>query len=203
MNPETIMKRRKFRKGSGLCAATLAIFSSREAFASDDTEEVKRLKYLKNFFVEKHAVMYEILSEALTPEKLKEVYQQFGGQCADHWGSVKKAEDYKGDLEKYLQELPTFDKWQEKAWFDEEKNLITIIGTKREACVCPMANTSKNQDWCHLCCAGHQKAIFEKLLGKEVEVTMGETLLLGGTRCNHFIKISDRVIEPLPESGEV
>ena len=191
MNPETIVKRRKFLKGSGLCAASLALFGSGEAIASDDTDEIKHLKYMMNFYAERHAVMYEILSETITPEKLKEVYQKFGGQCANHWGSVKKAEAYKGDLEKYLQELPTIDKWQEKAWFEKDKNLITIIGTKREACVCSMARTSKNPNWCHLCCAGHQKAIFEKLLGKEVEVTMGETLLLGGERCNHYIKISD------------
>ncbi len=203
MNPETLLKRRKFLKGSGLCAASLALFTTSEVIASDDTDEVKRLKYMMNFFVEKHAVMYEILSEALTPEKLKEVYQKFGGQCANHYGSVKKAEAYQGDLEKYLKELPTFDKWQEKAWFEEDKNLITIIGTKREECVCSMAKTSKNPNWCHLCCAGHQKAIFEKLLGREVEVTMGETLLLGGTRCNHFIKISDRVNEILTPRGEV
>lgn len=195
MDEETRIKRRNFLKKSGLCATSLALFSSYGAIAQEDTDEVKRLKSRYNFFVERHAVMFEILSETLTPEKLKQVYQKFGSNCANSYGSVKKAESYKGNLKKYLQELPTLDKWQEKAWFDEDKNLITIIGTKREECVCPMAKASNNPDWCHLCCAGHQKAIFEKLLGNEVEVTMGETLLLGGERCNHFIKISDRVIK--------
>jgi hypothetical protein len=193
MDKETKLKRRNFLKKSGLCAAALTLFNSYEAIASDDTDEIKRLKSTLNYFLERHAVMYEILSETLTHEKLIEVYQKFGGNCANI--AVKKTEAYKGNLNKYLQELPSFDKWQEKAWFDEDKNLITIIGTKREECVCSMARTSKNPNWCHLCCAGHQKAIFEKLLGKEVEVTMGETILLGGERCNHFVKISDRVIK--------
>ena len=192
MEKKTETKRRNFLKKSGLCAATLALFSSYEAIASDDTDEIKRLKSMYNYFVERHAVMYEILSEILTPEELKEVYQQFGSNCANTYGSVKKTEPYKGNLEKYLQELPSLDKWQEKAWFDEDKDLITIVGVKRKECVCPMARTSSNPNWCHFCCAGHQKAIFEELLGKEVEVIMGETRLLGGERCNHFIKISDR-----------
>ncbi len=195
MNEEIKIKRRNFLIKSGLCATTLALFSSREVIAQDDTDEVKRLKGMYNFFVNKHAAMYDILSETLNPEELKEVYQKFGNYCANSYGSVKKAEAYKGNLEKYLQDLPTLDSYQEKAWFEEDKKLVTIIGAKREECVCPMAKASNNPNWCHLCCAGHQKAIFETVVGKEVEVTMGETALLGGERCNHFIKISDKAIK--------
>ena len=52
-----------------------------------------------------------------------------------------------------------------------------------------MARTSRSPDWCNLCCAGHQKAIFEELLGLTVEVTIGETRLKGGERCNHYVRI--------------
>lgn len=182
-------ERRSFLKKSGLCAASFVLCGNSEAMAIQDPEELKRLKSAVDYFAGRNAVMFDILSETLSAEELKEVYGKFGGNCATTYGSVKKTEGYKGNLEKYLEDLPKLDHWQEKAWFDEEKQLITIIGTKREECVCSMARTSKNPNWCHLCCAGHQKAIFENLLDKNVEVTMGETLLLGGERCNHFVQI--------------
>ena len=160
MGKESEIKRRNFIKKSGICAA-IALFCSYEAIAEEDTDEIKSLKARLNYFLERHAVMFQILSELLPPEELKKVYWEFGGNCANTYGSVKKTEPYKGNLEKYLQELPKLDKWQEKAWFNEDKNLITIKGTKREECVCSMARTSINPNWCHLCCAGHQKAIFE------------------------------------------
>ncbi len=182
-------ERRTFLKKSGLCAASLALCGSAKAIGPQETEEIKRLKGTIDYFAGRNAVMFDILNETISPEELKVVYGKFGGNCATTYGSVAKTEAYKGNLEKYLEDLPSLDKWQEKAWFDEEKQLVTIIGTKRDACVCSMAKASKDPKWCHLCCAGHQKAIFENLLDKQVEVTMGETLLLGGERCNHFVKI--------------
>lgn len=194
MEKETDIRRRDFLKKSGLCAAAITLFSAHEIIASEDSDEIKRLKSMTNYFIERHAVMFDILTETLSPGDLKLVYNSFGGDCAKHWGSVSKTASYNGNLEQYLQDLPSLDQWQETAWFDEEKNLITIIGTKREECVCSMARKSDKANWCHLCCASHQKAIFENLLGKEVEVTMGETVLQGGERCNHFIRITDKEI---------
>ena len=201
MNKQAEIERRTFLKKSGLCAATIALLGSREAIAADDTDQIKRLKSIKTYLIERHAVMHEILSVTLRPEVLEEVYQKFGRDCASCYGAVRKTEAYKGNLEEYLQEVPSLDKWQEEASLDKEKNLITITGTKREECVCSMARASKNPDWCKLCCAGYQKAVFENLLGKEVEVTMGETVLLGGERCNHFIKISEKEIQSKKQVG--
>ena len=191
------MKRRNFLKESGLCSAALALFKTQEAIAADDPAELKRLKEQKDYFVKRHAVMYDILSKELDPETLKQVYLKFGKECAIHWGAVNKTDPYKGNLEEYLKELPALDKWQEKAWYDKDKKLVTIIGIKRDECVCSMARSSNNPNWCNFCCAGHQKAIFEELLGKEVEVKMGETCLTGGERCNHFIRISDRDVKSI------
>jgi len=182
-------KRRNFLKKSGLCAATFVLYGSAKAINVQDPEEIKRLKGTIDYFAGRNAAMFDILNETISPEELKVVYEKFGDNCANTCGSVAKTEVYKGNLEKYMEDLPSLDKWQEKAWFDKEKQLVTIIGTKRNACVCSMAKASKDPKWCHLCCAGHQKAIFENLLDKKVEVTMGETLLLGGERCNHFVKI--------------
>ena len=194
MENNTENQRRNFLKKCGLCAASLTLFNSYDAMASNDTDKIQHLKSARDFFIKRHADMYEILSEALKPKELKIVYQKFGSYCANKFDAVKNTEPYKGNLEKYLEDLPTFDKWQEKAWFDKDKNLVTIIGVKRDKCVCAMARKSGNPNWCHHCCAGHHKEIFEKLLGKKVEVTMGETMLLGGERCNHYVKISNKAV---------
>jgi len=183
------MKRRSLIEYSGVCAAAMALLNTREVIAVEDSPEVKRLKEQKNYYLERHAVMHEILSETLAPETLEQVYSKFGGNGAVRWGSVDKARRYKGNLEGFLKDLPSIDQWQEKAWYDEGKKLITIIGKKREQCVCSMARASRSPDWCNLCCAGHQKAIFEELLGRTVEVTIGETRLKGGERCNHYVRI--------------
>jgi len=183
------MKRSSLIEYSGVCAAAMALLNTREVIAVEDSPEVKRLKEQKNYYLERHAVMHEILSETLAPETLEQVYSKFGGNGAVRWGSVDKARRYKGNLEGFLKDLPSLDQWQEKAWYDEGEKLITIIGKKREQCVCSMARTSRSPDWCNLCCAGHQKAIFEELLGQTVEVTIGETRLKGGERCNHYVRI--------------
>jgi hypothetical protein len=194
------MKRRNFLRDSGMCAATLAFVKSTEVIAQDDPPEVKLLKAQKNYFINRHVVMFDILSEKLDRETFKQVYQEFGTECAINYGAVDRAEEYKGNLEKYLNEISSIDKWQEKAWYDEDTKTVTIIGVKRDECVCSMARSSANPNWCNFCCAGHQKAIFEKILGKEVEVTMGETRLSGGERCNHFIRILENNIPVAEET---
>jgi len=184
------MKRRSLIEYSGVCAAAMALLNTREVIAAEDAPEVKRLKEQKNYYLERHAVMHEILGDTLDPEILELVYSKFGGNCAERWGSVDEARRYKGNLEGFLKDLPSIDQWQEKAWYDESEKLITIIGKKREQCVCSMARTSGSADWCNLCCAGHQKAIFEEVLGQSVKVTMGETRLTGGERCNQYVRIT-------------
>ena len=109
------MKRRNFLRDSGMCAATLAFLNSKEVIAQDDPPEVIRLKAQKNYFINRHVVMFDILSEKLDRETFKQVYQEFGTECAINYGAVDRAEEYKGNLEKYLNEISSIDKWQEKA----------------------------------------------------------------------------------------
>lgn len=104
------MRRRNFLREGGLYSAILALFNTQEVIAADDSSELKRLKEQRDYFVNRHAVMYDILRKELDAEKLKQVYLRFGKECAIHWGAVHKTEPYNGDLEKYLEELPSIDK---------------------------------------------------------------------------------------------
>ena len=106
-------------------------------------------------------------------EKISKIYADF-------------YEKFKNDPEGFLNEVKK--SWAENIEFNKEAKSIRIIGRKVESCFCPLADKSLTpKEFCN-CSVGWAKQTYGTVLGKQVNVTIEESILYGGERCSFLIK---------------
>ncbi len=183
------MKRKEFLTSAcalGMCScAGLSILASGNLFAGSDGTQKKESDWRFDFIRRRFAKLIENLDSTVDQEKKKKIIEDLGRACAKENADMLKK--FKDNPEGYLEEMKRL--WAESTEYDKEKKMIRIVGKKAESCFCPFVDGSITpKDFCN-CSRGYNKEVFETILGKSVDVEIEESILRGGERCIHVIKI--------------
>ncbi|MBN2520732.1 MAG: hypothetical protein JXB17_09530 [Bacteroidales bacterium] len=182
------MDRKEFFKNTckfGLCAcAGLSLMNMPIKTKADDSgenEEDWRIGFMQKRF----AKLIDILNSNLDETGKNEILEELGRECAKE--GIDHIIKFKGDIEGFLKNIE--EQWVEKVEFNKESNEIKIFDKKRDSCYCPFVDKAiTSKDFCN-CSIGWQKAIYETILGKEVDVEILSSVLRGGEGCSFVIKI--------------
>ncbi len=99
-------------------------------------------------------------------------------------------------LEAYIGNLDGFIEFLCRSWGwlvqKEERHGVCrlLINENKDCCVCPLVRESAlvSRDLCD-CSKAFNKRMFEKVIGSEVEVTLGKTYLRDRTSCEYIVCI--------------
>ncbi len=96
---------------------------------------------------------------------------------------------FRTDLKSYFDNVNTGkDKYWEKMEWDPEKSEIMVKGKVVDRCACSYAQCENPPlSLCNYCCKNFQKAMFELMLDRKVDVRIDEAFLLGDKRCSTTI----------------
>ena len=184
-----IMDRKRFLKNctSGLCTCTVAGFVFPAVSSASETEVHEDWRF--PFIQQRHARLLEILSEKLSDTELTETLQKLGAFCASKGQLIQK---HDGDVEGYIDEFKKLS--GDDIIYDREKRTITITGSERDNCFCPLVDQKITPKKFCDCSRGWHEYTWETLLGKKVKAELKESILYGNKRCAFQIHISNNDI---------
>lgn len=124
----------------------------------------------------------------------KSLFGQLGRECfhvrkLDSW-----LESYRGDVQAFLDRVNVrqADKYWERLEFDRNGKTLVLTGRKVQGCACKFADCPQPpRSLCHYCCKSFQQEFFRMLLGREVEVKITASFLLGDEHCSTEIHLVD------------
>jgi len=122
----------------------------------------------------------------------KDVFCKLGQECFDLGHSKEWGMSFQNDPQKLIEEVNVkkIALYWEKLEFSEDRSILFLTGKITSRCVCAFGNTSNPpKSLCLYCCKTFQENLFKKVFGKEVEVEITESAILGGKRCNTAIHI--------------
>ena len=131
--------------------------------------------------------------DASQGEAVKEsIFSQLGHECfyarkLDAWIG-----QYTGNVQAFLDRVNVQKtaKYWERLEFTPDGKTLVLTGKKVEGCACAFADCEQPPlSLCNYCCKNFQQEMFGTLLGQKVEVTITESYLLGGERCNTEIHL--------------
>jgi hypothetical protein len=120
------------------------------------------------------------------------IFSRLGHECfyarkLDGW-----IEPYRGNVQAFLDRVTIehASKYWERLEFTEDRTMLILTGKQVQGCACAFADCSQPPlALCHYCCKNFQQELFGTLLGQKAEVTITESYLLGGERCNTTIRL--------------
>jgi predicted ArsR family transcriptional regulator len=183
------MKRKEFLSSActlGMCSCAGFSFLPISTLTADSTGTQKKESDWRLEFIHKRfAKLIESLNTEVDQEVKKKIIEDMGRACAREYADLFKK--YKDNPEGYLDEIKR--RWAENTEYNKETKTIRIIGKKTESCGCPFVNGSLTpKNFCS-CSNGYNKEVFETILGKTVDIKIEESILGGGQRCIHLIKV--------------
>ena len=121
----------------------------------------------------------------------KKIFSNLGYECFYSRGLDKWIQNYKADLDSFLDYTNSGkSRYWEKLEYDRENSKIKVTSRKFISCVCAYAQCPEpTKSLCNFCCKRFQKALFETLLDKKVEVKIDSSIMLDGKRCCTTINI--------------
>ena len=108
--------------------------------------------------------------------------------CRQSWGERSASGPQPGDLEKLLARLKGF---AGEDSIDRKGNTIRFTSTRGGRCLCPLVQSAPQEisaTYCH-CSTGYVKEMFERAVGKTVDVQLLESVKRGGTQCTWSIQV--------------
>jgi len=174
--------------GMGLCACAGAVLPGSLCAAEDQQEtperQIGRLQWWQDHTKRQLVRLWELLEPHLDEQTRLEVIEQLGRNCA---ASLGWAEQCKGDPEAFFKRMR--ESQNETIAYDRDNGIITVITPERD-CVCAMVDSTKTPPYFCQCSIGWQKQTYETILGKQVEVTLKESVLRGSKRCVFEVQVS-------------
>jgi len=186
------MNRKQFLStcGSGLCACTL--LQPIVASASGESETPKPAEDWRIPFVQKrYAKLLDIIKDQTDEKTVEAVLIALGRFCA---GGMEMLERNHGDVEGFIKEF--HDRYHEDITYDPQTMTVTVVGSKRSDCFCPLVGSQTPGCVC-ACSFGWQSQVYETLTDREVDVTLLESVQRGGKRCVFQIKIGNPLTAPV------
>jgi predicted hydrocarbon binding protein len=186
------MERKKFLKSActvGLCSCFgIPAISPHKIHAQEkETDpEITKLNKKMEFVHKRFAKLIEILNSKLDKDQKNQILEDLGRACAEMYSAYYTK--YENNLDGLLEDMQSG--WDERVDYDQENQVITIIGKKTENCFCALADKSLTPVEFCACSLGWQKGVFEAVSGKKAEVEILESVLRGGERCSFKIKLS-------------
>jgi predicted hydrocarbon binding protein len=168
----------------GICScAGMSILSANSILASTDNIVKNEQDWKIGFIQKRFAKLLKITDSYLDDEVKKIVLESLGRECAKE--SKSYFENFINNPEGFLTELKK--SWIDSAEYNKETQTIKVIGKKTDSCFCPFVDKSITPKEFCTCSLGHNKEVYETILGKTVEVTLDESILRGGERCSFSI----------------
>jgi len=134
--------------------------------------------------------------DSLQDEAVKKlIFERLGLEHTTNDKYLVYLNNYKKNLKGYFDMVNSNQAtYWEKLEYDPETSIITVTGRIVDKCVCPFAQCEDPpKSLCNYCCKNFQKAMFEILLDKKVEVRIDEAFLLGNNRCSTTIFVDGRL----------
>ena len=171
--------------GAGFCGCMLAgMLNPANVLADDETKQAPPEDWRLGFVKGRYNNLMKLLYEQLGPEEFSKTIQKMGMACSANSKTIK---GFEGDIDKYVDFMKN--SWHEDITYDKENGVITVIGSERPDCFCPLIDTKKTPAYVCDCSIGWQKQTYKTVLGKDVEVEILESVLRGGKRCAMKIAI--------------
>ena len=159
------------------------IFAMKKPYPSEEEINQEQMKKLLQFI------------ETSQSESVKEsLFGQLGRECFQVRKLDRWLESYSGDGQAFLDRvnLQKADKYWERLEFTEDAKTLVLTGRKVQRCACRFADCPQPPlSLCHYCCKSFQQEFFRRLLGREVEVKITASFLLGDDRCSTEIYLVD------------
>jgi hypothetical protein len=125
----------------------------------------------------------------------KQIFERLGLEHTTNDQYLSYLNKYKKDIKSYF-DMVNSNKatYWEKLEYDPDLSAIKVTGRIVDKCVCPFAQCEDPPtSLCNYCCKNFQKAMFEILLDKKVNVQIDEAFLLGGERCSTTVFIDGKL----------
>lgn len=180
------MNRKEFLKNCacGLCSCTAVGMLAPASSTATETEPVEDWRF--PFIKRRYARLFEVLSEKLSDAELTETLLQLGAYCASTGQLLQK---HRGDIDGFMNEFKKLS--GDDIHYDRENGVITVTGSERDQCFCPLVDQKLMSKKICDCSLGWQQYTFETLLGKKVKAELKESILYGNKRCAFQIHVSD------------
>jgi hypothetical protein len=169
---------------------------SRENEPAKESESAKEKEPVKNDLVQQmvpnHVMKLLKFIEANFDEPTREkIFSNLGYECLYSRGLDKWIQSFKANPDSFFDRVNTGQsKYWERLEYDKENSKIKVISRKFVSCNCAYAQCPEPpKSLCNYCCKRFQKALFETLFDKKVEVKIDSSVLLGGERCCTTINI--------------
>jgi hypothetical protein len=202
------MNRKEFfntlgKAGAGVCmcaaAGSLQSLSAQEplkAQPGDKTAEraVKRMEFadhwIKRFF--------DVMDETLDEETRKKIMMTNGKSCYQSWIAESGRKIQPVDFEEWVKRASQqahdegFRIDGNTIWFQYNTSAETGAQSPGVVCLCPMVESKPagmSKTYCH-CSIGYVKEMYEGLFGRQVEVELLDSVLMGSDRCRFKIVVS-------------
>lgn len=153
---------------------------------SADQDDSGKLKYQLDFSRQRFTDLLKHLEIYLEKDKRLKLYQKIGESCASSYG--EEIGKFRGNLKGILDEQSN-QAWLNDYEFDEEKGEIKLNGNPRDSCGCPLVKKGLTPVEFCTCSTGHIRRIYEIVTGKNVEVRLVSSFLMGDDHCSFEIKI--------------
>jgi hypothetical protein len=195
------MKRRKFIQQCFDCSMATMVGSLLLESGPAYSREIESAKEKENEPVKNDLVQQMVPSqimkllkfiEANFDEPIREkIFGNLGYECLYSRGLDKWVQSFKPNLDSFFDRVNTGQsKYWESLEYDKENSKIRVTSRKFVSCVCAYAQCPEPpKSLCLYCCKRFQKALFETLLDKKVEVKIDSSVLLNGERCCTTINI--------------
>ena len=178
------MKREEFLKTAALCGfCACARMPAPGAEAVKDNPQLKALQRKMEFVHLRFAKLIAMLGKTLPQAELNQLLDQLGRECSREFAPLYGK--FKGNVEGFL-EMCRQD-WKMKYKHDPVARRVVVYGEKTGKCVCPFVDPARmDAAFCN-CSLGWQQETFSTVIGKEVKVSILNSVLRGGRSCDFAI----------------
>jgi len=177
------MRRKEFINRCGTCGALslIALFNLEKANAQENStkkDEADTEPMNKNQVRQ----LLKYIDSSINESDKEKIFNKLGTECLYSRNYDKWVVSFKENQEEFFNRVKRGEsRYWEKLEYDKEKSVITLTGRKFQSCVCEL---------CNYCCKSLQEELFGLLLGKNVNVRIDESIILGGERCSTTIFVS-------------
>jgi len=140
-------------------------------------------------------ILLRFIDSSMDESVKKQIFERLGLEHTTndqyHSWLIKNKKDIKSYFDWVNTNHSTY--W-EKLEYDPDLSAIKVIGKIVDKCACPFAQCENPpKSLCNYCCKNFQKAMFEILLDKKVNVQIDEAFLSGGKRCSPTIFVDGKL----------
>jgi hypothetical protein len=136
--------------------------------------------------------LLKFIDSSINKSNRKKIFNTLGVDCLYTRNLDKWVVSFKNNQQEFFNRVQRGEsKYWEKLEYDKEKSVITLVGRKFQSCACEYGQCNEPpKSLCNYCCKSFQEELFGILLGKNVNVRIDESIILGGERCSTTIFVS-------------